>query len=107
LKPAVGNSYLQPVPLIEYKMDRTQTALTIRNRGASKEFKAPDFIGSYPNDGTYKGKIVFAGFGITAPELNYDDYAGLDVKGKIVLIFNHEPQEDDANSIFNGKGNTR
>ena len=39
--------------------------------------------------------------------MKYDDYAGVDVKGKIVLIFNHEPQEDDANSVFNGKGNTR
>jgi hypothetical protein len=51
--------------------------------------------------------VVFAGFGITAPELNYDDYAGIDAKGKIVVIFNHEPQEADGNSVFNGKGNTR
>jgi hypothetical protein len=53
------------------------------------------------------GPVVFAGYGITAPELNYDDYARIDAKGKIVLIFNHEPQEMDANSIFNGRGNTR
>jgi hypothetical protein len=39
--------------------------------------------------------------------LNYDDYLDIDVKGKIVLIFNHEPQESDAGSVFNGKGNTR
>ena len=39
--------------------------------------------------------------------MKYDDYAGIDAKGKIVLIFNHEPQEDDPDSIFNGKGNTR
>src|SRR5580704_2387850 len=50
---------------------------------------------------------VFAGYGISAPELNYDDYAGIDARGKIVLIFNHEPQEADANSVFNGIGNTR
>src|SRR5437879_1147255 len=63
LKPASGNSYLQPVPLIEYKMDRDRTALTIRSRGASKEFRAPDLTGGYLNDGIYKGGIVFAGFG--------------------------------------------
>ena len=50
--------------------------------------------------------MVFAGFGITAPRFNYDDYAGLDARGKIVLVFDHEPQENDPDSIFNGIGNT-
>src|SRR5262249_51555325 len=44
---------------------------------------------------------------ITAPELGYDDYASVDAHGKIVLLFDHEPQENDAASIFNGTGNTR
>src|SRR6516165_478859 len=86
LKPGVGNSYLQPVPLVDYKMDRERTSLTIRQNGASVEFRNPDFTGNFPNDGNYKGPIVFAGFGITAPELKYDDYSGIDAKGKIVLI---------------------
>ncbi len=51
--------------------------------------------------------VVFAGFGITAPELGYDDYEGMDAKGKIVVVFDHEPQETDPRSIFNGRGNTR
>ena len=51
--------------------------------------------------------MVFAGYGITAPELGYDDYKSIDAKGKIILIFDHEPQEADAKSIFNGTGNTR
>jgi hypothetical protein len=107
LKPLVGDSYLQPVPLIEYKMDRARTVLTLRTRGTVHEFRNPDFTGNYPNDGSWTGRVLFAGFGITAPELKYDDYAGIDAKGKIVLIFSHEPQEDDPDSIFNGKGNTR
>jgi hypothetical protein len=107
LKPAAGGSFLQPVPLVEYKMDRERTALKIRVHGSEQTFHAPDATGNYPNDGVYKGGVVFAGFGITAPELHYDDYAGIDARGKVVLVFNHEPQEDDANSIFNGKGNTR
>jgi hypothetical protein len=53
------------------------------------------------------GGLVYAGYGITAPELGYDDYAKVDVRGKIVLVMEHEPQEDDARSIFNGTGNTR
>jgi hypothetical protein len=104
LKPLVGDSYLQPVPLVEYRGDRQLSGLTLKINGKSETLQA---TGSYPNDGNYSGKIVFAGFGITAPELNYDDYASIDARGKIVLVFNHEPQEDDAKSIFNGKGNTR
>jgi hypothetical protein len=107
LRPAFEGSYLQPVPLVEFKMDREQTSLTVRVKGETETFHAPDAIVNYPNDGTYKGAVVFAGFGITAPELHYDDYATIDARGKIVIVFNHEPQEDDAGSIFNGKGNTR
>jgi hypothetical protein len=46
--------------------------------------------------------VVFAGYGISAPAFNYDDYEGLDVKGKAVLIFSHEPQENRADSRLNG-----
>lgn len=48
------------------------------------------------------GPIVFAGYGITADEYQYDDYKGLDVADKIVLILDDEPQEKDPNSKFNG-----
>jgi hypothetical protein len=36
--------------------------------------------------------VTFAGYGITAPEYGYDDYAGIDVKARIVLVFDHEPR---------------
>jgi hypothetical protein len=104
LKPLVDNSYLQPVPLVEYRGDRQLSSLTLKINGKTETLQA---TGNYPNDGNYSGKLVFAGFGITAPELDYDDYTGIDARGKVVLVFNHEPQEDDAKSIFNGKGNTR
>ena len=45
--------------------------------------------------------IVFAGYGLVVPG-GYDDYATVDVKGKVVLILSHEPQERDPNSRFNG-----
>lgn len=51
--------------------------------------------------------VVFAGYGITAADQKYDDYAGLDVKDKYVLILRHEPQETDAKSPFNGKETTQ
>lgn len=50
--------------------------------------------------------LVFAGYGITAPEYSYDDYAGLDVKGKIVLALRHEPGEKDPTSPFAGEKET-
>jgi aminopeptidase YwaD len=46
------------------------------------------------------GEVVFAGYGITAPELNYDDYAGLDVQDKIALVMTHEPQETNPQGPF-------
>ena len=56
--------------------------------------------------GKVSGQVVFVGYGITAPEYNYDDYAGLDVQGKVVLVLRHEPQEFDAKSVFEGKSYT-
>src|SRR4051794_34894835 len=107
LKPANGDSFLQPVPLFEYAMDRGATRLVLRTGAKSETFRAPDATANTALEGTAAGPVVFAGFGITAPELGYDDYKGIEAKGKIVLIFNHEPQENDTQSIFNGKGNTR
>jgi hypothetical protein len=108
LKPAAGDSFLQPVPLIEYTADRQLTTLAIAREGQPVEtFRAPEATSNFPNDAALSGEVVFAGYGITAPELNYDDYAGIRVRGKIVLVFNHEPQERDAASVFNGIGNTR
>lgn len=52
--------------------------------------------------GRAKGTLVFAGFGISSPALQYDDYRGADVKGKIVLILDHEPGELDPASPFDG-----
>ncbi len=46
--------------------------------------------------------LVFAGYGLAVPNVGYDDYAGIDVTGKAVLIFSHEPQERDSASRLNG-----
>ena len=47
--------------------------------------------GSTSGNGTVTGEVVYAGYGITAPELGYDDYKGIDVKGKIILIEREAP----------------
>jgi hypothetical protein len=50
--------------------------------------------------------VVFAGFGISAPGMGYDDFAGVDVADAAVLVFTHEPQEHDAESVFDGRNLT-
>jgi Peptidase family M28/PA domain len=107
LRPGANGSYFQAVPLVEYRADRTQNFVALERGGSEKQWKFPEVLGGYREDTDVTADTVFAGFGISAPELGYDDYAGLDANGKIVLIFDHEPQETDPNSIFNGTGNTR
>lgn len=66
-------------------------------------------IGTAPNDSPDRPSarlagvpLVFAGYGLVVPSIGYDDYAAVDVAGKAVLIFSHEPQEHDRNSRLNG-----
>ena len=79
--------------------------LTARFPDTTKSYKSgKDFVSLGISDpGTVSGQVVFAGYGITAAEYNYDDYAHLDVKGKIVLVLRHEPQERDDKSVFMGR----
>jgi hypothetical protein len=51
--------------------------------------------------------VVFAGYGISAPDLKYDEYADVDVTGKAVVVFTHEPQENDASSRFDGRATSK
>src|SRR3989442_4311557 len=63
-----------------------------------------DFIPlSFSEDVSLEAPVVFAGYGITAPEYHYDDYQGIDGKGKIVTVLRPEPQEFDEKSVFAGK----
>ncbi len=107
LRPGNGDAYLQPFALVPVRLDRTASVVRVRAGGTEKSF-TPDAVffpdPTRPVDLTLA--VVFAGFGITAPELKYDDYAGIDVRGKAVLVFDHEPQEDNPSSVFLGTGFT-
>ena len=106
LKPANGSSYLQKFPLIAYASDLKIRRLIVTRGGETHSMASPALIGGFNRDVDITGPVLFAGYGITAPEYGYDDYAGVDAKGKIVIVFDHEPQENDAASVFNGKGHT-
>ncbi len=56
---------------------------------------------SYTKAGEAEGKLVFAGFGISASDFGYDDYAGLDVKDKIVMVLKYGPEGDDPQNRYN------
>jgi hypothetical protein len=55
---------------------------------------------AFSSEGPFETDVVFAGYGITAPELGYDDYAQLDVSGKTVLVLRYTPEGDNPHSKF-------
>ena len=104
LKPAApGNSYFQNYNLMT-AMLAEGNAIEVGNSDGPQR-RLPHGQEFYPQrfsaSGHVSGPVVFAGFGITAPRWTYDDYSG-DVKGKIVLVLDHEPGERDPNSAFEG-----
>ena len=62
---------------------------------------------SLGGSGASSAPLVFAGYGITAPKLEYDDFAGIDVEDKVVIILRKEPQQDNPHSAFDGKRSSR
>jgi len=100
-----GSGYLQPFSVTTNARLGANNRFEVRDRtGMQKLELSRDFVPlNFSAAATASGRIVFAGYGITAPEYDYDDYAGLDVKGKLVLILRHEPQELDEKSVFAGK----
>ena len=106
LKPVVGNSYFHSYNLMTATLGEG-SSLTIApitgGVGASREYKSGQEF--YPQrfsaTGHVTGQVVFAGFGITAPKWNHDDYKSR-LDGKIVLVLDHEPGERDPKSPFEG-----
>ncbi|HEX6895404.1 MAG TPA: PA domain-containing protein, partial [Bryobacteraceae bacterium] len=105
LQPLSGDSYYQDFEVTTSAKLGNQNEITFSS-GAKKETLRfnEDFVPfNLSAAGKVSGEVVFAGFGISAPEYHYDDYAGLDVKDKIVILLRHEPQEFDDKSVFDGK----
>jgi peptidase M28-like protein/PDZ domain-containing protein/PA domain-containing protein len=105
LKPVEGTSYRQAFSVTTNAKLGQANRFEVTDNGKTTELKTgEDFLPfNFSSRGRIAGPVVFAGYGITAPEYNYDDYAGLDVKGKLVLVLRHEPQEFDEKSVFAGK----
>ncbi len=96
------DGYLQAYPSPYVVVDRAEMTLHLKEAGSQRQDesslkKAPlkpgtDFLPLlYSDSGKNTAEVVFAGWGISAPELKYDDYAGLDVKGKFIICFRGTP----------------
>lgn len=100
----VNGSYFQNINLAIVNLGE-DNHLIISKDGKETSFKIKDEFTPFEitADNEVNAPIIFAGYGITAPEYNYDDYANIDVKGKIVFVLRHEPGEEDSSSVFMGK----
>ncbi len=114
LEPGNNGSYFQPVPAVNITLDGSKSTLTFTT---PKETIAPKF----PDDSTWwtpqyareevtvkRAPLVFVGYGVIAPEYGWNDYAGVDVKGKTVVILINDPgnETDPDPAFFRGKAMT-
>lgn len=108
LQPAFGNSYVQTVPMMESQTDLgTKLNLTTPAGKRSLSFSKDMVIGTttgQPNVSLKNSEMVFVGYGVNAPELGWNDYAGLDVKGKTVVMLVNDPGfHTKDESLFEGR----
>jgi hypothetical protein len=94
LKPLGGNDYRQEFPVALGSHLGTNNSIAWTLHGSSAPASTTDSRPfSFSSSGTFSAPVVFAGYGVTDKERSYDDYSGIDVTGKIVLILRHEPKE--------------
>jgi len=103
---APGDSYFQwfDRPWVEVHNQGEINLILPQKNGKTvcKQYSFPEeaVVGMATGSGEITSEVVFAGYGITAPELNYDDYKDIDVKGKIVLINRDVPYKDVSNPEY-------
>jgi Zn-dependent M28 family amino/carboxypeptidase len=110
VEPGVNGSYFQPVPIDVVKADPATIKVTASGK-SSMTLKSPDdvvvFAGSAVEQSSAHGELVYAGYGASAPEYKWDDFKGIDVKGKILLVLVNDPPATAAEPrLFGGKAMT-
>ena len=103
LKPAGdAGSYFQKFPFVSGARPGSKNSLTITRGGSAHTFVYDETFRTlaFSSDTSLSGELVFAGYGITDTAQKYDDYAGLDVRGKIVVLLRFSPKGDDPHSPF-------
>ncbi len=110
LKPAGDNgTYVQKVPMVGITPQPATTFAFVPAKGGANDLKVLDQYVAYDqtqqSQSDVNAEIVYVGYGIEAPEYDWDDYKGADVKGKVLLMLVNEPSSDDA-KFFKGKALT-
>lgn len=104
LQPLGSNgSYFQPFRFTAGVRLGPGNSLTVRQAGGRPEplrVKQGFMPLAFARNGTVAGPLVFVGYGISAPRIKYDDYTGVDVRGKIVVALRQSPDGDDLKSKF-------
>ncbi|MBV8976369.1 MAG: M28 family peptidase [Alphaproteobacteria bacterium] len=115
VKPANHGSYFQNVPAVAITLDGAVSHLTFDTAQGAMAPKFPDEVTYWtPQFASNEVKVdkaplVFVGYGVVAPEYGWNDYAGVDVKGKTVVILINDPGNEDASpdpNFFKGKAMT-
>lgn len=112
LKPGNGSSWTQDVPLVEMTAKNVSALRFTGGKTPLALTYGTQFVaGSYriqPQTVVKDSDVVFVGYGINAPEKGWNDYAGVDVKGKTVVILVNDPdwQTPDTKGEFNGRAMT-
>jgi Zn-dependent M28 family amino/carboxypeptidase len=103
-QPGNGDSYLQPVELIEMTADPDMTMIIGENNFVYKQGMMASTRREQAKVELKKSEVVFVGYGVNAPEYDWNDYQGLDVKGKTVVILVNDPGfENPQGGKFQGK----
>ena len=106
LKPVGDNgSYFQKMEIVAGDLDKGHTTLTATLDGVDHTYAIDkDFRWNRQSLRADHacGAVAFAGYGISAPEYGYDDLKGVDLKGRVAMVFLREPQADDPQSKFMG-----
>ncbi|NLA48421.1 MAG: M28 family peptidase, partial [Bacteroidales bacterium] len=111
LKPANGDSFSQEVPLLRLTSDPDKSLLIKGGKTALTLSSPVDFVGWSSQTSELinieESELVFIGYGINAPEFGWNDYEGIDVKGKTVLMLVNDPGYATSDtSLFNGRAMT-
>lgn len=95
LQPGANGSWFQDVPFLETTPGAGSTVTVTRKGGVPVTYTIFEQFTSHGDplhgEKSIEGEVVFAGYGVTAPDQKYDDYAGIDAKGKIVALFSGAP----------------
>ena len=110
LKPAGDNgTYMQKVPMVGTTLSPETTFSLVPAKGSPRDLKFLSEYTAYDEtqqaESNVNADIVYVGYGIQAPEYQWDDYKGVDVKGKVLLMLVNEPPSDDPR-FFKGKALT-